>query len=1321
MTKLKRRLALLLAAVMLITALPIAAMAADSDVSVITVVIPDAVDLTDRLEEELKEVPLDVLLPDVDLTDVTELAWDDNPYDTTNNFTVVSTASGTIDLSMLIRQYSYYDNPDMNTATLEILKNDQLEKGTTRYIVRVKFPNLAKLLQLEAYQADKTELGSLSVSSESTYGNQVRYTKSTGLPIWDVRQAVVSMKLNDAVASEDLTARVYERYYDNANDAYYFGTEITDYIWEKDDEGYNTDWTAYPEFTVVLERGGEPVQVLHIIAGMGYKGVDFGFDMYTADADAVQIGVNSEKYTFSRGNYYYIYPENYDTWQSGASTLKLHYRTADECASYYGGIDCSEYEDQTDVTVYAGYYADEAALRTALYTGGALDVTGDIWGDSSKGFMDDFTDREYPIAFTVVVRDNYGNTAYVKPFYVCVYAKYVAPEQPVRVRINEPLQETDSYGSGVSEQPRVSGDDPDSYYFTMLWLEGGQPYTAYDKYYVRFILSGGVVSEDENPLDAIEHIYHNGEDVTTALFPNGYSYYSAYYEVDFSEEQPVTFTVTYKDGSEAQEIKLRTLSAEPPKNERPLSNDTYFNVNGVVIDDVTYSIYNGNAFDMPSYVDGSFRNGFQVLFVNTTKEKLENGVVSISFGTGSNARMYVDHDEKGEYIETTGSTGTYQYSGTVKSGVPLLFSAASESGTHLRNYWVTLVAKGEDGPELWVNGQDDEYHIDKGTGLPTREVYITSTNDYYDIFFANVGSEPLEDLEVTLSGNSNIRLDDYWTIGETKTLAAFTDTTPSSALGNYRQLENMAKIRIWSRNAGNIDAILTISARDQDPVSMKLTGKVGTAIVSSKVPDGVKYVPYSAMIQTNYQSRGSNDSNRPAFSLDGGVLPSGLSINDKTGEIYGVPQVWSDNPFTFTVKITQGGQTVDSRTFTMIIAENTDENVWNATDPTYDVIDAIGVLQTGTNDGKYHFEVDVADADLEDKGLRTFVSKGPYIYYEKVFLDGKLLTPGVDYTVGEGSTKLVLSEEALRYTGPHTLAIEFREGSQTTDVYATRTMKRTAQNYTIEGGINPSTPQQSGGTPSTPGTSGTPSRPGTSGTPSTPGTSGTPSTPGTSGTPSTPGSSGTPSTPGSSGTPSTPGSSGTPSTPPVDTFPFADVATTYWAYDDIRWVWDEELMTGTDNTHFSPLMNASQAQIVGLLANLAGVDLTIFKDVNVPGVASGAWYHDAAAWAQQTGILPDGTEFNGESGAYSRDGIAIMMVKYLASLGIDTTVGADVVFADTDQMSDAGQNAFRVLYYYGIFKGVGNNMMNPTGVFSRAELATLVHKISDFLISRESA
>ena len=108
------------------------------------------------------------------------------------------------------------------------------------------------------------------------------------------------------------------------------------------------------------------------------------------------------------------------------------------------------------------------------------------------------------------------------------------------------------------------------------------------------------------------------------------------------------------------------------------------------------------------------------------------------------------------------------------------------------------------------------------------------------------------------------------------------------------------------------------------------------------------------------------------------------------------------------------------------------------------------------------------------------------------------------------------------------------------------------------------------------------------------------------------------------------------------------------------------------------------------------------------------WYTQAAVWAQRAGLLPDNQTFSGAA-PISRQDLAIMLNNYLISMGVPAPGGGSVAFEDADQMSEAGRNAFQSLYRHGIFKGVGGLRMDPAGTTTRAQFATLLHRISDFM------
>lgn len=292
---------------------------------------------------------------------------------------------------------------------------------------------------------------------------------------------------------------------------------------------------------------------------------------------------------------------------------------------------------------------------------------------------------------------------------------------------------------------------------------------------------------------------------------------------------------------------------------------------------------------------------------------------------------------------------------------------------------------------------------------------------------------------------------------------------------------------------------------------------------------------------------------------------------------------------------------------------------------------------------------------------QVFRSEGTYSYFYKFYLDGRELTEGTDFVSEEGSTKITVRAQTFQNagSGTHTIAAEFRS-----DKDDTNTVKRAAQNYTISSA-------SSGGS-----------------------------------------SSGGTSTP-SIQKPTTPV---TPEAPKTTADIFQDITAQDWYYADVDWAYQNKLMIGVTSDIYLPYGLISPATVVTVLARMDKVDLSQYDGTSYPEIADGQWYTNAAIWAKETGLLPEGT-FSAVP-PIARAKFAVMLVKYLESKGIDCTLPeAPVTFADAELMTQEENDAFQVLYQFGIFKGIGNYYMDPQGSTTRAQLAVLLHRLSVFVES----
>ena len=180
----------------------------------------------------------------------------------------------------------------------------------------------------------------------------------------------------------------------------------------------------------------------------------------------------------------------------------------------------------------------------------------------------------------------------------------------------------------------------------------------------------------------------------------------------------------------------------------------------------------------------------------------------------------------------------------------------------------------------------------------------------------------------------------------------------------------------------------------------------------------------------------------------------------------------------------------------------------------------------------------------------------------------------------------------------------------------------------------------------------------------------------------------------------------------LPSFQFKDVKKEDWFYEDVKWANSKGYMSGESSTKFSPQSDISQATVVTVLSRVADVNLDYFNKSEYKLIPQGKWYTAPATWAMQTGMLPDYTKFTGEA-VISRETMAVMLVKYLRSMGVDCSAPeSPAYFADANKMTKAGYDAFQILYKNGIFKGTGNNIMDPAGTTTRAQFSALINRVS---------
>ena len=176
---------------------------------------------------------------------------------------------------------------------------------------------------------------------------------------------------------------------------------------------------------------------------------------------------------------------------------------------------------------------------------------------------------------------------------------------------------------------------------------------------------------------------------------------------------------------------------------------------------------------------------------------------------------------------------------------------------------------------------------------------------------------------------------------------------------------------------------------------------------------------------------------------------------------------------------------------------------------------------------------------------------------------------------------------------------------------------------------------------------------------------------------------------------------------PVDAF--LDIDSEAWYYDGVKYAVENGLMSGTGADTFGPNTILSRGIIAQMLYALEGKP-SVSADNRFPDVPDGAWFANAANWAQFKGIIT-GYE-NGHFGpndSLTREQLALILYNYAKSKGYDTSAKADLnQYVDGSSTSAWAQTAMAWAVGEGLLSGRNADMLAPTGTATRAEVAQIM-------------
>ncbi|WP_454941658.1 S-layer homology domain-containing protein, partial [Evtepia sp.] len=176
-------------------------------------------------------------------------------------------------------------------------------------------------------------------------------------------------------------------------------------------------------------------------------------------------------------------------------------------------------------------------------------------------------------------------------------------------------------------------------------------------------------------------------------------------------------------------------------------------------------------------------------------------------------------------------------------------------------------------------------------------------------------------------------------------------------------------------------------------------------------------------------------------------------------------------------------------------------------------------------------------------------------------------------------------------------------------------------------------------------------------------------------------------------------------------FPFDDVSEGDWYYDSVYYVYAYGLMNGTAEATFNPDGATTRGMLVTILYRMEGSPQgggwSPFTDVDPE-----LYYAQPIAWAAWNGIVKGITETTFSPDApVTRQQMAAILYRYAAWKKWDVSQQGNLFqFTDWEQIQEYARTPLAWASAAGLIQGKENNILDPAGTATRAQVATLLQR-----------
>lgn len=181
-------------------------------------------------------------------------------------------------------------------------------------------------------------------------------------------------------------------------------------------------------------------------------------------------------------------------------------------------------------------------------------------------------------------------------------------------------------------------------------------------------------------------------------------------------------------------------------------------------------------------------------------------------------------------------------------------------------------------------------------------------------------------------------------------------------------------------------------------------------------------------------------------------------------------------------------------------------------------------------------------------------------------------------------------------------------------------------------------------------------------------------------------------------------------------YAFPDVPTTAWYYSNVISVVEQGLMYGGGNGLFQPFTTATRGMLVTILHTLDG-NPEVYTENEFIDVQRTDYFADASNWAKSNQIVSGVTEtLFAPNRAITREQLATIVYNYVSYRYNISYSGYDAYkFNDSSEISDYAFEAISWVSNMGIMDGRDDGTFDPQNTANRAELATVLVRLTEVM------